>query len=111
MKKDVLTNTMTSAPEEMLRESRELRDVQMFVATTDKRLLQKIAQNKGKDWDKMNDEEQDRLIREFLFTEPVASPNVEEFNALIQEAHKQAKAAGLKQKDIKLAVAKVRRRE
>ncbi len=111
MKKDFFANPQIPAPEDMIRESRELRDVQLFIATTDKRPLQKMAQNRGKDWDKMNDEEQDQLIREFLFSEPVAPTEVEEFNALIQQARKQAKAAGLIQKDIDSAVAKVRRRK
>jgi hypothetical protein len=44
-------------------------------------------------------------------TEVVTSPDVDEFDALIQQARKQAKATGLKQKDIDSAVAKVRRRK
>jgi hypothetical protein len=43
--------------------------------------------------------------------EAVTSPDVDELVALIQEARKQAKAAGLKQKDIESAVAKVRGRK
>ena len=42
--------------------------------------------------------------------EAVASPDIDEFDALIQQARKQAKKAGLKKKDIQSAIAKVRRR-
>lgn len=38
----------------------------------------------------------------------VTPPNMNEFDALIKQAHKQAKEAGLKSKDITSAVAKAR---
>lgn len=40
--------------------------------------------------------------------EVVTSPDVDEFNALIQQARKKAKTVGLKQKDISSAIAKAR---
>lgn len=39
----------------------------------------------------------------------ITSPDFEEFNTLIQQTRKQAKAAGLKQKEVSAAVAKVRK--
>ncbi|MFZ1042390.1 MAG: AbrB/MazE/SpoVT family DNA-binding domain-containing protein [Anaerolineales bacterium] len=41
----------------------------------------------------------------------VTPPNMGEFDALIQEARKQAKRAGLKKKDIDFAIVKARRRK
>ena len=43
--------------------------------------------------------------------EVVTLPDVDEFDALIEQAHEQAKKAGLKKRDIRSAVAKVRRRK
>jgi hypothetical protein len=40
----------------------------------------------------------------------ILSPNIDEFDALIRQAHDQAKKTGLKKKDIQSAIAKVRRR-
>ena len=57
------------SPEDIIREGRELRDVQLFIAITEKSRLREIALDKGKDWDKLTDAEQDSLIREFLFAE------------------------------------------
>ena len=39
----------------------------------------------------------------------ILSPDVEEFDARIRQAREQAKAAGLKKRDIQSAIAKVRR--
>jgi sucrose-6-phosphate hydrolase SacC (GH32 family) len=57
------------SPEDIIREGRELRSVQMFIATTEKVRLREIALKKGKVWDKLTDAAQDQLIHEFLFPE------------------------------------------
>ncbi len=46
-----------------------------------------------------------------IILKAIVPPDLGEFDALIQEARKQAKAAGLKQKDINSAVAKARGRK
>jgi len=43
-----------------------------------------------------------------IILKAISMPNLEEFDALIQQARKQAKASGLKPKDINAAIAKVR---
>ena len=43
-----------------------------------------------------------------IILKAIVQPSLSEFDALIQEARKQAKAAGLKKKDITSAVAKAR---
>ncbi len=43
-----------------------------------------------------------------IILKAIVQPSLSEFDALIQEARKQAKAAGLKKKDIASAIAKVR---
>jgi AbrB family looped-hinge helix DNA binding protein len=48
---------------------------------------------------------------DMIILKAIVPPNLGEFDALIQEARKQAKAAGLKQKDIDSAVAKARGRK
>jgi len=45
-----------------------------------------------------------------IILKAIALPELDEFDALIQEARKQAKAAGLKKKDIQFAIAKARER-
>ncbi len=45
-----------------------------------------------------------------IILKAIAPPDLGEFDTLIQEARKQAKVAGLKQKDIQSAVAKARER-
>ena len=46
-----------------------------------------------------------------IILKAIAPPDLGEFDALIQQARKQAKAAGLKKKDIAAAVAKARERK
>lgn len=46
-----------------------------------------------------------------IILKAIALPDLGEFDALIQQARKQAKAAGLKKKDIEAAIAKVRGRK
>ena len=46
-----------------------------------------------------------------IILKAITPPDLGEFDALIQEARKQAKAAGLKQKDIESAVTKARGRK
>jgi AbrB family looped-hinge helix DNA binding protein len=46
-----------------------------------------------------------------IILKAIAVPDLDEFNVLIQKARKQAKESGLKQKDIKAAIAKVRGRK
>ena len=41
----------------------------------------------------------------------VTPPDISEFDSLIKQARKQAKEAGLKPRDVKSAIAKVRRRK
>jgi AbrB family looped-hinge helix DNA binding protein len=48
---------------------------------------------------------------DMIILKAIVPPDLGEFDALIQEARKQAKAAGLKQKDIESAVAKARGRK
>jgi AbrB family looped-hinge helix DNA binding protein len=48
---------------------------------------------------------------DMIILKAIVPPNLGEFDALIQEARKQAKAAGLKQTDIESAVAKARGRK
>jgi AbrB family looped-hinge helix DNA binding protein len=43
-----------------------------------------------------------------IILKAIAQPDLGEFDALIQQARKQAKEAGLKQKDIQSAIAKAR---
>jgi AbrB family looped-hinge helix DNA binding protein len=43
-----------------------------------------------------------------IILKAIAPPDLGEFDALIQQARKQAKAAGLKKKDIEAAIAKAR---
>ncbi len=43
-----------------------------------------------------------------IILKAIAMPDLGEFDALIQQARKQAKESGLKPKDIKAAIAKVR---
>ncbi len=45
-----------------------------------------------------------------IILKAIAPPDLGEFDALIQEVRKQAKAAGLKKKDIQSAIAKARER-
>lgn len=58
-------------PEEIIREGREQRSVQLFIATTEKTHLREIALETGKVWDELTDDEQDQVIREFLFPAPL----------------------------------------
>ncbi|GAB1469658.1 AbrB/MazE/SpoVT family DNA-binding domain-containing protein [Chloroflexota bacterium] len=46
-----------------------------------------------------------------IILKAIAVPDLGEFDTLIQKARKQAKESGLKQKDIKTAIAKARRRK
>lgn len=46
-----------------------------------------------------------------IILKAIAPPDLGEFDALIQQARKQAKAAGLKKKDIEAAIAKARGRK
>lgn len=46
-----------------------------------------------------------------IILKAIAVPDLGEFDALIQKARKQAKKSGLKQKDIKAAITKARRRK
>ena len=46
-----------------------------------------------------------------IILKAIAPPDLGEFDVLIQQARKQAKAAGLKKKDIESAVAKARERK
>jgi AbrB family looped-hinge helix DNA binding protein len=46
-----------------------------------------------------------------IILKAIAPPDLGEFDALIQQARKQAKAAGLKKKDIEAAMAKARERK
>ena len=46
-----------------------------------------------------------------IILKAIEPPDLGEFDALIQEARKQAKAAGLKKKDIEAAIAKARERK
>ncbi|GAB4446343.1 MAG: AbrB/MazE/SpoVT family DNA-binding domain-containing protein [Anaerolineales bacterium] len=46
-----------------------------------------------------------------IILKAIAPPELGEFDALIRQARKQAKAAGLKQKDIESAIAKARGRK
>ncbi len=46
-----------------------------------------------------------------IILKAIAQPDLGEFDALIQQARKQAKEAGLKQKDIQSAIAKARGRK
>jgi AbrB family looped-hinge helix DNA binding protein len=46
-----------------------------------------------------------------IILKAIAPPDLGEFDVLIQEARKQAKAAGLKKKDIESAIAKARGRK
>jgi AbrB family looped-hinge helix DNA binding protein len=46
-----------------------------------------------------------------IILKAIAVPDLGEFDALIQQARKQAKEAGLKQKDIQSAIAKARSRK
>jgi AbrB family looped-hinge helix DNA binding protein len=48
---------------------------------------------------------------DMIILKAIVPPNLGEFDALIQKARKQAKAAGLKQTDIESAVAKARGRK
>jgi hypothetical protein len=52
-------------PVEMLRQGREDRDVQLFMALGSD-LLRPIASKHGMNWDEMTDDERERLIRDFL---------------------------------------------
>ena len=45
---------------------------------------------------------------DMIILKAITPPDLGEFDTLIQEARKQAKAAGLKQKDVAFAVAKAR---
>jgi AbrB family looped-hinge helix DNA binding protein len=46
-----------------------------------------------------------------IILKAITPPDLGEFDTLIQQARKQAKESGLKQKDIKVAIAKVRGRK
>jgi len=46
-----------------------------------------------------------------IILKAITTPDLGEFDVLIQQARKQAKAAGLKKKDIEAAIAKVRGRK
>jgi len=46
-----------------------------------------------------------------IILKAIGPPDLGEFDALIQQAREQAKAAGLKKKDIESAIAKARRRK
>ena len=46
-----------------------------------------------------------------IILKAIASPDLGEFDALIQQARQQAKVAGLKRKDIQSAIAKARGRK
>jgi len=46
-----------------------------------------------------------------IILKAIAPPDLGKFDALIQQARKQAKAAGLKRKDIESAIAKARERK
>ena len=46
-----------------------------------------------------------------IILKAIAPPDLGEFDALIQQARKQAKAAGLKKKDIEAAITKARGRK
>jgi hypothetical protein len=52
-------------PEEIIRQGREDRDVQLFMALGDD-LLRPIASKHGVNWDEMTEEEREQLIRDFL---------------------------------------------
>ena len=57
-----------SDPSEMLRQAREERDFQIFMALGDD-LLRPIASKYGMNWDEMNEDEREKLIRDFLHEE------------------------------------------
>lgn len=62
---------LSPSPEDVIREGREQRSIQLFIAAIDKTRLREIALEKGKAWDKLTDDEQDQVIREFLFPAPL----------------------------------------
>lgn len=62
-------NVLFPSPADIIREGRELRDVQLFIAVTDKSRLSEIALKQGLDWNRLTDAEQDQLIRDFLAAE------------------------------------------
>jgi len=53
-------------PADLVREGRELRDVQLFMAITDENRLREIAFEQGLIWDKMSEAEQEQFVREYL---------------------------------------------
>jgi hypothetical protein len=52
-------------PEEMIRQGREDRDVQLFMALGDD-LLRPIASKHGLNWDEMSEEERERFIHKIV---------------------------------------------
>ncbi len=52
-------------PAEMIRQAREERDFQIFMALGDD-LLRPIASKYGMNWDEMTEDEREQLVRDFL---------------------------------------------
>jgi hypothetical protein len=60
-------------PEEMIRQGREDRDVQLFMALGD-HALRPIASKHGMNWDEMNEEERERFIRKIVHEQSRNTP-------------------------------------
>jgi len=53
-------------PAEIIRQGREIRDVQLFMASMGEKDLQELARKRGLSWDAMSEAERERFIDNLL---------------------------------------------